>query len=143
MSFLEEQVATLLEAQWNASNTNSRTPTIQAIYDIKRANLWDADYVLTYSIAEIDEPNAFGDTSKKQTSRCRIDVRSKYSLAHLQLIVNEVRRILDGKRKNPFGDWDVILPTAESRNLSDRSKRFFRYVMDYRAVDYNKGVTPI
>lgn len=143
MTFFESRVATLLSDNWNISNTNSRTPTIRVIYDLKRTNLWDADYILTYAIAHSNRPNAFGNVSKKVVDRCRIDVRSKYSLAHLSLMATEVERIIDGKRKQPFGDYMDLQFEGEGKNLSDRTTGFYHYVFDVQGRIGTKEVTPI
>ena len=143
MTFFEESVATVLSDNWDISNTNSRLPTIKAIYGLKRTNLWDADYVLTYAVSHNNVPNAFGNASKKVVDRCRVDVRSKYSLAHLALMVAEVERIVDGKRKQPFGDYMDLQFVGEGRNLSDRTTGFYHYVFDVQGRIGNKGVTPI
>jgi len=139
----EEDVVTLLTAQWNSALTGGRTPSIAVAYDDKRVDLRAGDFLRVYNLTELDAVNGFGNNTKKFESVCRIDIRTMASFAQLNLMVTEAKRITDGKRKAGITGYSDLLPTGEAKNLSDGGRQFWRYIYDLRGRKLNVAVTPI
>jgi len=146
-----DAVRALLNAQWTASNTDSKTPTFKKVYDVKEISLGTADYVLTYNSGMIPKFNgSSGNLIKKHF--VTIDIRTAYdpskdhslSVAstvtghqHMLKIVEEIERIIKAYRIAPGSPFEEIRPANQSQDLSDKRKGLFRNVYDVMLTETN------
>jgi len=85
----------LLESNWTAGNTASRTPIFKEYKDYKRANGFDnSDYILTYNRVGNESPSAIGNVSRNVVNRVVVDLRTNLSDDQANLIEREVKRII-------------------------------------------------
>ena len=141
MADILDSITSLLESNWTSSNTSGVTPVIGNIFDYKRIDLSrtprnGGDYVLVYSSGYRQKPSGINKISKNTTSMITVDVRSGVNRAHAILIRDEVLNVLDAAMADPFTSY-VELETDEIRDLSDKSKLLWRFVMTVRVLALN------
>ena len=131
-------VINLFKDDWNRANTSNLRPIVMDIADTspergKRLDLSKHDYVLCYETAHNEEaPELFYDFV---TSRINItvDMRTVKGRKHLQLLENEVRRLVHSKRKGDGVSFDRMVYKTRT-DLSDRSKHLFRMTFQIEVV---------
>ena len=131
-------VINLFKDDWNRANTGNLRPVVLDIADTapergKRLDLSKHDYVLCYETAHNEEaPELFYDFV---TSRINItvDIRTIKGRKHLQLLENEVRRLVHSKRKGDGVSFDRMVFKTRT-DLSDRSKHLFRMTFQIEVV---------
>lgn len=129
-----------LTDNWNAANTDGRTPTIGLITDFKRKDprdggYLDGDTILIYKASGTAKGRGYSGID--YTDRVTIDCRSVWfsdSVTwqdHGQKIEDEVLRIIEGKKSRPAGDeiWDALDPAA-NQDLDDKGRRLAKRVID-------------
>ena len=124
-------VKTVLSANWNNANTDSKTPKISPITDVKRFSglTNNTDTVLIYEGRTISKYNGLGWGARNINTTVSIDIRSTVSRARYIKLIKEVDRILMSKRK----DFDTDYNTVEDINyidLSDKRTKIYRAVYD-------------
>jgi len=135
-----DEIVNLLTTNWNSANTDNITPTIKAVYDVKRIGglTKGKDYVLLYEGRTSIVENSLGGIAHRVETSLSIDIRSFHSRARLFKLLNEVRRIL----------WDAILGTTNYDiidlhnsgyvDLSDKTIGLWRAVYDIRLLKLNE-----
>lgn len=144
-------VKDLLTDNWDSTNTDDLTPTIEKIVtlDKKRIDLSKKDYVLIYAINHLSKPYGIG-TNKETEDNITIDVRTmflnSYSLSdirsHAIKVKDEVIRILDGKILVPPTNFSYADPSS-IRDLTDRTKFLGRFVIEYKLKRWGVSRTQI
>ena len=141
-------IKTLLTNNWNDADTDSITPVIQKIYDRgKEEDLSRNDYVFIYSVEESKSAVGIGNNPTANIDEAlRIDIRvySKTgSDAHARKVKTEVERILHTNRVNPGGDnkFCELRSFGPINDLSDRTRKIYRYVLNVNLLDYNRDMT--
>lgn len=119
-------VVTLLSNNWNSSNTNDRTPVIDKIFNHKRIDLANDDYVLVYSLTRRTKPNGIGSATKESEDVIIIDVRTVLTESHFRAMWDELVRILDNNIIDPDATYDILKPDGEEKDLSDKSHNLWR-----------------
>lgn len=123
-----------LTTNWNATNTDGRTPVIDVITNYKRYDLRDADTVFIYKTS--GSSDRWGYSGIKYSDKVVIDCRSIYSTSsttwqeHGQTMEDEVLRIVEGKKTRPANDsiWDAMDP-IEALDLDDKGRETAKRVI--------------
>ena len=133
---------TLLDAGWTSANTNSRTPTISNINDVKRIDIGAADIILLKYLTAVSSDNASGGLIKEETTVIKVDIRTSFSRDQMAKIKNEVKRIINANRTNPFSGSpfvDVVDPTTEE-DLSHTLVKCWRYTINIEFQQFTKAI---
>ena len=141
MTDILAQVDTLLTDSWNSSNTNSRTPTVIDIAELKRVRLGPKDFIFIWELLRVPEDNAAGGASKKTITTIVIDIRTAFSRAHFVLMREEVRRILNTNQIDPFSDsvYDIS-DITEDEDMSHLMVNIWRAQIKFRVEQLNLTV---
>jgi hypothetical protein len=124
----------LLDSNWNISPK----PSIEDITVLdkgegKRGRLQDHDIIRIFETAHNEaQPELLFDFVNINVN-LTIDVRTVKSRERLSALRDEVRRIIHKHRKGNNSDFDRVIFKTRT-DLSDRSKRFFRYTMQCEVV---------
>ncbi len=128
-------VSTLLTSNWDASNTDSTTPTISDSWDLGKKDLSRGDVIRLYEVAGTHSPNGFGTTLDKGAWRISIDISTKNSRSRLRKLYGEVVRLLRANKTSPFTDYQLVYPTSRIDH-TDKLNRWYRYVLDCEVISY-------
>jgi len=134
----------LLNDQWQIGNTDLKMPTISKIYDLKRVdvNLTDTqNYILIYSLPQLQRKNAIGSTSNQMLFPISIQILGSESRIVSFKIKNEVDRILNANIINPAYKWDILDPDGEWKDLCDRNRNYYKFVhtgMKFRKLNASR-----
>ena len=138
-----EAVRDLLDSNWNVSPK----PSIEDIAVLdrgegKRTRLQDHDVIRIFETAHNEaQPELLFDFVNEHVN-LTIDVRTVKSRDRLSAIRDEVRRILHKFRKGEGTNFDRVIFKTRT-DLSDRSKRLFRYTMQAEVVTFSKPLPSI
>ena len=126
-----------LEA-WNRANTSNIKPVIADIATIapergKRQDLQRSDFVLVYETAHNEEVPDLLYNFVTTRVNITVDVRTAKSRSHLQLLENEIRRLIHVARKGDATNYDRMVFKTRT-DLSDRTKRLFRHTFQVEVV---------
>jgi len=138
-----EAIVSLLKSNWNVSPK----PSIEDISvldhgDGKRVRLQDHDVVRIFETAHNEaQPELLFDFINEHIN-LTIDVRTVKSRSRLSSIRDEVRRILHLYRKGDGNNFDRVIFKTRT-DLSDRSKRLFRYTMQAEVITFSKPLVSI
>ena len=130
------KVVSLLDRNWNVSPK----PSILDIANVevgegKRTRLQDHDIIRIFETAHNEaQPELFFDFVNEHIN-LTIDIRTVKSRERLSALRNEVRRILHANRKGDGTSFDRLIFKTRT-DLSDRSKRMFRYTMQAEVVTF-------
>ena len=129
-----ESVVSILNSNWNVSPK----PSILDIATLesgegKRTRLQDHDIIRVFETAHNEaQPELLFDFVNIHVN-LTIDIRTVKGRSRLADLRDEVRRILHAKRKGVAGHFDRVIFKTRT-DLSDRSKRLFRYTMQAEVV---------
>lgn len=134
-------VASLLETNWSgpiAAGVGSTPSTIKATWETGKTNLKNGDLIRCYEVAGNHDFLSVGKGLDKGTARVSIDISTAVSRSRLRSLYNGVVSILKGTKAG-----NVTKPTGYSSisvlsrvDLSDKSRRWFRYVLDCEITSY-------
>jgi len=134
-------VQTLLNDNWNPTNTASRTPAVEIQTEIKRKDLGytNKDLIVLYGADEFDADFAVGGSNKNIVSTVMIDIRNIVSRAQQDLLYVEVRRIIIANEKNdPFGDGEADILDLTEKRPAERHTKFWRDLCKLRVEKFIK-----
>ena len=129
-----KHIVDLLDSQWN----KSPKPSILDIANLdagegKRTRLQDHDIIRVFETAHNEaQPELLFDFVNIHVN-LTIDIRTVKGRERLSALRDEVRRIIHAKRKGVAGKFDRVIFKTRT-DLSDRSKRLFRYTMQAEVV---------
>ena len=132
-----EALRNILTANW----TKPPEPSIEDIADLdkgdaKRVRLLDNDVIRIFETAHNEaQPELLYDYVNEHIN-ITIDIRTAQSRERLSELRNEVRRIIHGFRKGDGVNFDRAIFKTRT-DLSDRSKKLFRYTMQYEIVSFS------
>jgi hypothetical protein len=133
-----DSIVTILNADYTTSNTDNITPIIAKIYDYPKIQDLARDYILVYS--KVSNSQAVGLGSSPIANffeTLSIDIRVYGdSDTHARKVLTEVRRVLYNKIKNPDSNYDLLSPDITTTDLSDKTRKIYRYVLDITLSDY-------
>ena len=138
-----ETIVSLLNSNWNVSPK----PDIEDISTIdhgegRRVRLQDHDVIRVFETAHNEaQPELLFDFINEHVN-LTIDVRTVKSRGRLSTIRDEVRRILHKFRKGDGINFDRVIFKTRT-DLSDRSKRLFRYTMQAEVITFSKPLETI
>ena len=132
-----------LEA-WNRANTSDIKPVIADIATIapergKRQDLQRSDFVLVYETAHNEEVPDLLYNFVTTRVNITVDVRTAKSRSHLQLLENEIRRLIHVARKGDATNYDRMVFKTRT-DLSDRTKRLFRHTFQVEVVTLAESI---
>tara|TARA_R100000152_G_C6780687_1_gene213756 strand:- start:4513 stop:4944 length:432 start_codon:yes stop_codon:yes gene_type:complete len=129
-----KHIVDLLDSQWN----KSPKPSILDIANLdagegKRTRLQDHDIIRVFETAHNEaQPELLFDYVNIHVN-LTIDIRTVKGRDRLGVLRDEVRRILHKYRKGDGVNFDRVIFKTRT-DLSDRSKRLFRYTMQAEVV---------
>ena len=136
-------IVNLLNSNW----TVSPKPSIEDIAVLdrgegKRVRMQDKDVVRVFETAHNEaQPELLFDFINEHVN-LTIDVRTVKSRERLSAIRDEVRRILHLHRKGDGTNFDRVIFKTRT-DLSDRSKRMFRYTMQAEVITFSKPLVAV
>ena len=136
-------IESLLNSQWNVSPK----PSILDIATLdhgegKRARMQDHDIIRIFETAHNEaQPELLFDFVNIHVN-LTIDIRTMKSRSRLGDLRDEVRRILHKYRKGDGINFDRAIFKTRT-DLSDRSKRLFRYTMQVEIVTFAQPLPTI
>ena len=124
-------LATLISNNYNTANTDSKSAEIDKIYVYPKSFDMTKDWVLLYGDGTSMEAVGIGnDNLANINESIKIDIRiSGDNDIHARKVLTEVRRILHSKRKNPHANFQELNPFNDMVDLSDRSRKIYRYIL--------------
>lgn len=143
MSDVLSAVKTLLDDEWDSSNTGSRTPSVQNVFDVKRIDFamnGSTDHILIYQDPTTQSDAGSGGGAKRVLDVVKIDIRTMLTRAHAVLIKEEVDRIILANETNPFSSspFYEVADITEITDLSDKNVKLFRFVMKLELQNFNR-----
>jgi len=140
-----EYLAELLETNWNANNTDGITPNIIPIYKLKVMD-WNIalkrDLITIYQVSRTETPTGIGYPAISAEDTLTVDIRTTYKdtvdagRQHANKLLNEVKRIIYADRKDYNGLNADYMKITTIRDLSDRTIRLWRFVIDISVVKF-------
>ena len=129
-----DSVVSLLNSQWNVSPKPSILDIATTdVGEGKRTRLQDHDIIRVFETAHNEaQPELLFDFVNIHVN-LTIDIRTVKGRSRLATLRDEVRRILHANRKWVNGHFDSEIFKTRT-DLSDRSKRLFRYTMQAEIV---------
>jgi len=129
-----DSIVSLLNSQWNVSPKPSILDIATTdVGEGKRTRLQDHDIIRVFETAHNEaQPELLFDFVNIHVN-LTIDIRTVKGRSRLATLRDEVRRILHANRKGVNGHFDRVIFKTRT-DLSDRSKRLFRYTMQAEIV---------
>ncbi len=134
-------VKNLISTGWVEANTNSRTPVVTDITEIKRVSLGSADHLFIWELIRTPQDNASGGSSKKTMTQIIVDIRTSFSRAQFVAIRKEVRRILNNAQIDVFSDqvYDIS-DIIQDEDMSHLMTNMWRAQIKWRLEQLNLAV---
>lgn len=146
MSDQVETVRALIEDNWNASNSDSITPTVIKVYDRISVDASDTDFVLVYQLNYASKNAAVGTAIKSTTDSVAVEVRcgsyprrtgtNATSRAHFIKVRDELERVIDSQVIS-VSDYDFI-ELDSGLDRSDKRKNLWVWTNTVRLVNLTK-----
>lgn len=129
-----DSIVSLLNSNWNVSPKPSILDIATTeVGEGKRTRLQDHDIIRVFETAHNEaQPELLFDFVNIHVN-LTIDIRTVKGRTRLATLRDEVRRILHANRKGVNGHFDRVIFKTRT-DLSDRSKRLFRYTMQAEVV---------
>ena len=136
-------VVSLLDRNWNVSPKPSILDIAnEDVGEGKRTRLQDHDIIRIFETAHNEaQPELFFDFVNENIN-LTIDIRTVKSRERLSALRDEVRRILHANRKGDAVNFDRLIFKTRT-DLSDRSKRMFRYTMQAEVVTFAQALPTV
>jgi hypothetical protein len=135
-----QTVLTILSANWNATNTDSKTPSFIKITSLKRYdyNLNQDVVIAQRSMPEV-LPGGIGPANKNEFERFNLDVRTigLDQEQHWLNVQEEIKRILQSKKILPTSDYTILEFNGSGPDLSDKTHHLWRRIMPVQLERYN------
>ena len=129
-----DSVVSLLNSQWNVSPKPSILDIATTdVGEGKRTRLQDHDIIRVFETAHNEAQLELLFDFVNIHVNLTIDIRTVKGRSRLATLRDEVRRILHANRKGVNGHFDRVIFKTRT-DLSDRSKRLFRYTMQAEIV---------
>ena len=136
-------IQTILDADWTSGNTDSLTPTVSDIVELKYLDMANNDYVLLYEVNEGVSPLGIGGSTWTHNNVVSMDIRTTFKKAvqgniraHLVKMKDEVERIMKANTSIPDATF-LLLKIVRLRDLSNKSIGVGRMVMDVQLDRYD------
>lgn len=135
-----QSVLTILENNWNDSNTDSITPNFIKITDKKRYDFnINSDVVFAQRSTNTIETAGVGDTNKHESENFNLDIRviGADQESHWLNVIEEIKRILQANKINPNSDYQILEFDGQAQDLSDKTHNLWRYLLPVQIRRYN------
>ena len=139
-------VSSLLSTNWDVGDIagTSVAPNIGDTWDLNKVNLKRNDVIRCYEIAGTHDFLGVGNGLDKSTATISIDMATKVGRARLRDLYSEVVSIIRGARAgnapNALHTNYADIRLLSRRDLSDKTRRWFRYVLDCEITSYEAVV---
>ena len=132
-----EAISNLLNTNWNISPKPSiEDITILDRGEGKRNRLLDQDVIRIFETAHSEaQPELLFDFVNVNVN-LTIDIRTVKGRTRLGKLRDEVRRIIHNARKGDGNNFDRVVFKTRT-DLSDRSKKLFRYTMQAEVITFS------
>ena len=132
-----EAISNLLNTNWNISPKPSiEDITILDRGEGKRNRLLDQDVIRIFETAHSEaQPELLFDFVNVNVN-LTIDIRTVKGRTRLGQLRDEVRRIIHNARKGDGNNFDRVVFKTRT-DLSDRSKKLFRYTMQAEVITFS------
>ena len=139
-------VSSLLDSNWDVNDIagTSVKPNIGDTWDLNKVNLKENDVIRCYEVAATHDFLGVGNGLDKGTATISIDIATKVSRSRLRDLYSEVVSIIRGARAGNAGTAlhtnyaDIKLLSRVDQ--SDKTRRWFRYVLDCEITSYEAVV---
>lgn len=129
-------IVSLLDTNWNVSPKPSILDIANTdVGEGKRTRLQDHDVIRIFETAHNEAQPELAFDFVNEHINLTIDIRTVKSRQRLSALRDEIRRILHSKRKGDGTNFDRLIFKTRT-DLSDRSKRMFRYTMQAEVVTF-------
>lgn len=138
-----EAISDLLNTNWNISPKPSiEDITILDRGEGKRNRLLDQDVIRIFETAHSEaQPELLFDFVNVNVN-LTIDIRTVKGRTRLGQLRDEVRRIIHNARKGDGNNFDRVVFKTRT-DLSDRSKKLFRYTMQAEVITFSVALPDI
>lgn len=138
-----EAISDLLNTNWNISPKPSiEDITILDRGEGKRNRLLDQDVIRIFETAHSEaQPELLFDFVNINVN-LTIDIRTVKGRTRLGQLRDEVRRIIHNARKGDGNNFDRVVFKTRT-DLSDRSKKLFRYTMQAEVITFSVALPDI
>ena len=138
-----EAISNLLNTNWNISPKPSiEDITILDRGEGKRNRLLDQDVIRIFETAHSEaQPELLFDFVNVNVN-LTIDIRTVKGRTRLGQLRDEVRRIIHNARKGDGNNFDRVVFKTRT-DLSDRSKKLFRYTMQAEVITFSVALPEI
>tara|TARA_R100000353_G_scaffold10029_1_gene11223 strand:+ start:749 stop:1213 length:465 start_codon:yes stop_codon:yes gene_type:complete len=140
-------VSSLLDSNWDVNDIagTSVKPNIGDTWDLNKVNLKENDVIRCYEVAATHDFLGVGNGLDKGTATISIDIATKVSRSRLRDLYSEVVSIIRGARAGASGMTPLNANYADIKLLSrvdqsDKTRRWFRYVLDCEITSYEAVV---
>lgn len=139
-------VSACLDSNWDVGDIagTSVKPNIGDSWDLNKVNLKNNDVIRCYEVSASHDFLGIGKGVDKGTAVISIDMATKVSRSRLRDLYSEVVSIIRGARA---GNAPNALHTNYSeikllsrRDMSDKNRRWYRYVLDCEITSYEAVV---
>lgn len=139
-------IVSILQTNWNSSNTSSVTPEIGIITDYKRidANV-NPVWILVHRNKPEAKPQGIGVYGKQINNKMDVDIRvfgsqgtKTTDISLYNEILTEVDRIFDSKITNPGGGFSILDPDGRGPDLSNKTHFIYRQIITVDLIVYNQ-----
>ena len=133
-------VLTLLETNWNPSNTNNITPAFYKVTDLKDFDYNENNYVVLAQIGLIvQRPAGISAEAKQKFVRFNLDLRAmgKSNESNFRLCYDEIVRIIDTNMTSGVSGYQIIDCDTDHLELSDKTSGMWRVIIPVNLSNYN------
>jgi len=136
-----DAVVSLLDDNWSAVASGvGTTPTVKSSWNMGKRNLKNGDIVRCYEVSSNHDFLGIGKGLDKHTSTISIDISTATSRARLRALYQGVIHIIHAAHSKSAGtalnsDYASI-KLRSRRDLSDKNRRWYRYVLNCEITSY-------
>lgn len=138
-----DTIKSILEDNWDDSNTSSKTPTVKLITEVRTLDFnTNPYYILVYRPMRRQEPAGAGGTHKNVFHEVKIDLRVMVNESIFTQMIEEIERILDSKIALQDGTYNILNPDKDGQDLSDKQSKIYRYLITCELRQHAKVRNP-
>ena len=142
MTDILDSVKTLLDANWNAANTGTRTPDVDQSFNKARHDIGfeDKDLILLKEMDDLPKDVAAGGGMKRRVNVVIADVYTMKSRAQAVLVWKEIERVVTTNETAPFSGWDIG-DVTDIKDRSDTSIKLWRFTLEIRFEAFTEAIS--
>lgn len=139
-----QETLDILSSGWTSGNTDSLTPNFIKVTDQKRYDFNDnQDVVIAQRSTQTVDPAGTGDNNKHEFDKFELDVRvlGADQEAHFLNVIEEIKRIIDVNKINPFSgtisEVHILEFNGTGLDLSNKTHQLWRKMVPVQLERYN------